>query len=69
VITGTLEGWTRDEAKAALEALGAKVVGSVSRKTTAVIVGENPGAKAQKAVELGVPTLSEADFRALLEGD
>jgi DNA ligase (NAD+) len=66
VITGTLEGWTRDEAKAALEELGAKVTDSVSKKTTGVVVGESPGSKAQKAVKLGVPVLSEDDLRALL---
>ena len=60
VITGTLEGYKREEAKAALEALGAKVTDSVSKKTTGVIVGESPGSKAQKAESLGVPVLSEA---------
>ena len=65
-ITGTLERWTREEAKAALEALGAKVTDSVSKKTTGVVVGESPGSKAQKAEKLGVPVLSEADFAALL---
>ena len=68
VITGTLEGWTREEAKAALEALGAKVTDSVSKKTSGVVVGESPGSKAQKAEKLGVPVLSEGDFRALLDG-
>ncbi len=67
VITGTLESWTREEAKAALEELGAKVTDSVSKKTTGVVVGESPGSKAQKAETLGVPVLSEEDFRALLE--
>jgi DNA ligase (NAD+) len=67
VVTGTLEGWTREEAKAALEDLGAKVTGSVSQKTTGVVVGESPGSKAQKAEELGIPILSEDDFRALVE--
>ena len=67
VITGTLEGWTREEAKAALEALGAKVTDSVSKKTTGVVVGESPGSKAQKAEKLGVPVLAEADLRALLD--
>jgi DNA ligase (NAD+) len=66
VITGTLEGWTREEAKAALEGLGAKVTDSVSKKTTGVVVGESPGSKAQKAETLGVPVLSEDDLRALL---
>ena len=61
VITGTLEGWTREEAKAALEALGAKVTDSVSKKTSGVVVGESPGSKAQKAEKLGVPVLSEDD--------
>jgi DNA ligase (NAD+) len=66
VITGTLEGWTREEAKAALEDLGAKVSDSVSKKTTGVVVGESPGSKAQKAEKLGVPVLSEDDLRELL---
>ncbi|HEU4972374.1 MAG TPA: NAD-dependent DNA ligase LigA [Gaiellaceae bacterium] len=66
VITGTLEAWTREEAKAALEALGAKVSDSVSKKTTGVVVGESPGSKAQKAGKLGVPVLAEADLAALL---
>ena len=66
VITGTLEGWTREEAQAALEALGAKVTGSVSKRTTGVVVGESPGSKAEKARQLEVPVLSEADLRTLL---
>jgi DNA ligase (NAD+) len=66
VLTGTLETFTREEAKAALEALGAKVTGSVSGKTSGVIVGDSPGSKAQKAEELGVPLLTEDDLRALL---
>jgi DNA ligase (NAD+) len=67
VVTGTLEGFTRDEAKEALEARGAKVTGSVSKRTSAVVVGENPGSKLTKAEELGVPVLDEAAFRTLLE--
>jgi DNA ligase (NAD+) len=66
VLTGTLEGYTREEAKAALEALGAKVAGAVSSRTSGVIVGESPGSKARKAEELGVPVLSEDDLRSLL---
>jgi DNA ligase (NAD+) len=66
VITGTLEGWSREQAKAALEALGAKVSDSVSGKTAGVIAGESPGSKLQKAEKLGVPVLSEDDLRALL---
>ncbi|HSI96786.1 MAG TPA: NAD-dependent DNA ligase LigA [Gaiellaceae bacterium] len=66
VVTGALEGFTREEAKAALEALGAKVSDSVSRKTTGVIVGESPGSKADRARKLGTPILSEDDLRALL---
>ena len=60
VITGTLEGYSREQAKAALEALGAKVSDSVSKKTTGVIVGESPGSKAAKAEKAGVPILDEA---------
>jgi DNA ligase (NAD+) len=67
VITGTLERFSRDQAKAALEARGAKVSDSVSSKTTGVIVGEEPGAsKLSKAQKAGVPLLTEADLLALL---
>jgi len=66
VITGTLAGFTRDGAKEAAQAAGAKVSGSVSKKTSYVVVGENPGSKHDKAVELGVPVLDEAGFRRLL---
>ena len=66
VITGTLASMTRDEATAALERLGAKVTGSVSKKTTAVVVGEEAGSKADKARALGVPILDEAAFQELL---
>ncbi len=68
VITGTLERSTREEAKASLEALGAKVSDAVSKKTTGVIVGENPGSKLAKAQKLGVSVLSEDDLAALLVG-
>jgi DNA ligase (NAD+) len=66
VITGTLESYSREEARAALEALGAKVSDSVSKKTTGVVVGENPGSKAAKAEKAGVPILAEADLEKLL---
>jgi DNA ligase (NAD+) len=67
VITGTLESFTREEAKEALEALGAKVSDSVSKKTAAVIVGESPGSKVAKARKAGVPILEEQDLVALLD--
>ena len=66
VITGTLAAMTREEAEAALKRLGAKVAGSVSKKTTAVIVGSDAGSKAEKARELGVATLDEATFLDLI---
>ncbi len=66
VITGTLESLSREEARAALEALGAKVSDNVSKKTTAVFVGESPGSKVAKAQKAGVPLLGEDDLRALL---
>ena len=59
MITGTLEGRTRDEVKAQLEDLGAKVSGSVSAKTTALIAGEEAGSKLDKAKEKGVPILGD----------
>jgi DNA ligase (NAD+) len=66
VITGTLESFSRDEARKALEALGAKVGDSVSKKTTGVIAGESAGSKLAKAEQLGVPVLDEAALEALL---
>ena len=69
VITGTLEGFTRDGAKDAAQAAGAKVSGSVSKKTSYVVVGDNPGSKADKAEQLGVRILDEAGFRSLLAGE
>jgi len=68
VITGTLEDFSRDEARKALEAKGAKVADSVSKKTTGVVVGESPGSKAAKAEQLGVPVLDEAALKKLLRG-
>ena len=66
VITGMLEAWTREEAQAALEALGARVTGSVSGKTSALVAGENAGSKLAKAREIGVEVLDEAAFAALV---
>jgi DNA ligase (NAD+) len=69
VVTGTLERWSREQATAALEAAGAKVTNSVSAKTTALIVGEEPGAaKLTKAQRLGVELLDEAALEKLLSG-
>ena len=69
VLTGRLERFTRAQAASQLKALGAKVTGTVSRETHAVIAGENPGSKADKARSLGVPVLAEEDLRAMLEDD
>ncbi len=66
VFTGTLETMTRPEAKARAEALGAKVTDSVSKKTDIVVVGADAGSKARKAAELGVRTLSELEWRAMI---
>ncbi|MFE0773934.1 NAD-dependent DNA ligase LigA [Streptomyces sp. NPDC058861] len=67
VVTGTLEKFTRDGAKESLQRLGAKVTGSVSKKTSFVVVGENPGSKYDKAMQLKVPVLDEGGFSILLE--
>ena len=66
VVTGTLEKYDRDEVKELLRKLGATVSESVSKKTTGVIAGENPGSKLNKAIELGVPVLDEKAFERLL---
>jgi len=66
VFTGGLETLSRDEAKARIEQLGAKAVSSVSKATNYVVVGSDPGSKADDAARLGVPTLDEAGFIALL---
>ncbi|WP_394356530.1 NAD-dependent DNA ligase LigA [Spiractinospora alimapuensis] len=67
VITGSLEGYTRDSAKEAVQNLGGKVSGSVSKKTDFVVAGDAPGSKYDKAVALGVPVLDEEGFVTLLE--
>ncbi len=68
VFTGTLETMSRGEAKSRAETLGAKVAGSVSKKTDYVVVGADAGSKAKKAADLGVTTLSEPDWLALIGG-
>lgn len=67
VITGTLSSMTRDDAKSALEALGAKVSSSVSKKTTALVAGESAGSKLTKAQSLGLQILDESELQALLD--
>ena len=67
VVTGSLEGFSRDEAKEAILARGGKASGSVSKKTDWVVVGENAGSKEDKARELGRPILTEEQFVELLE--
>ncbi len=67
VVTGSLSGYSRDEAKEAIIIRGGKAAGSVSKKTSFVVAGDAPGSKYDKAIELGVPVLDEDGFRALLE--
>lgn len=67
VLTGELTAFTRDEAKAMIKRYGGSVSSSVSRKTSYVVVGEHPGSKHQKALELGVSVLKEEDFKQLLQ--
>ena len=69
VITGTLESMSREDARARLEALGAKVSDNVSKKTTGVFVGESPGSKVAKAEKAGVPLLGEPELLALIADD
>jgi DNA ligase (NAD+) len=67
VVTGSLTGFSRDDAKEAIVARGGKAAGSVSKKTAYVVAGDSPGSKYDKAVELGVPVLDEEGFRRLLD--
>jgi len=67
VLTGTLQGYTRTEAKEKIESLGGKVTSSVSKKTDYVVAGENPGSKYEKARKLGITILDEAEFNTLLK--
>ena len=68
VVTGSLEGFTRDSAKEAIVSRGGKASGSVSKKTSFVVVGDKAGSKETKARELGLTILDEEGFVALLEG-
>ena len=67
VLTGALERFTRDEASARIEEFGGKAAGSVSKKTSYVVAGENAGSKLKKANELGIPVLTEEEFAQMLE--
>ena len=67
VLTGTLEGFTRDEATQIIERYGGKASGSVSKKTDYVLAGESAGSKLTKAQTLGIPILTEAQFREMIE--
>jgi DNA ligase (NAD+) len=69
VVTGTLEGFSREEAEEAIRAAGGKPAGSVSKKTDYLVAGEKAGSKLAKAQELGVPVLDEAGFRRVLAGE
>jgi DNA ligase (NAD+) len=66
VLTGTLDRMTRDEARAAIESRGGRVTSSVSKKTSVVVVGRDPGSKSERAKELGVRCVDEGEFLALL---
>lgn len=68
VLTGTLEQMTRDQATQMLQALGARVSGSVSSKTKCVVAGEKAGSKLEKAAKLGIPVMNEIDFLSLMAG-
>ena len=67
VLTGTLEKYTRDEASEIIENFGGKTSGSVSKKTTYVLAGEEAGSKLTKAQELGVTVISESEFEEMIK--
>ena len=67
VLTGTLVGYSRNELKELLQSQGGRVIGSVSAKTDYLVLGENPGSKYEKALELGITILSETDVINMIE--
>ena len=67
VLTGTLENFTRDEASEIIEKLGGKTSGSVSKKTSYVLAGEDAGSKLDKAQSLGIPVITEAQFDEMIK--
>jgi DNA ligase (NAD+) len=69
VVTGSIEGFSREEAEEAIRAAGGKPASSVSKKTDYVVAGPGAGSKLQKATNLGVPVLDDAGFRRLLAGE
>jgi DNA ligase (NAD+) len=69
VVTGTIEGFSREEAEEAVRSAGGKPAGSVSKKTDYVVAGPGAGSKLAKAQELGIPVLDADGFRRLLEGE
>jgi DNA ligase (NAD+) len=66
VLTGTLNDFTRTQAKEIISELGGRVTGSVSKKTDYVVTGEDPGSKYQKAQKLGVPIINEEEFKKII---
>ena len=67
VLTGELSNYKRDEAAAIIESFGGKASSSVSKKTSVVLAGENAGSKLQKAIELGVKIIDEAEFEKMIK--
>ena len=66
MVTGTLAGFSREEVKDFIQSQGGKVINSVSKKTSYLVIGESPGSKLSKAQELGIPILDEAGLRRLV---
>jgi DNA ligase (NAD+) len=68
VLTGSLAGLTRDEARRRIEAAGGKVLASVTRKTSFVVVGDEPGSKLEKALSMGIPVIDEEKLLSMISG-